>query len=319
MSVKDYYDGPDYYSELTHYWSQFGLSDHPDHLPHSGQYCACVWWSQYLDGWDKWWYNYQDPPDSTQDEWFITPEIDISELDNLFLQFYSVYGMHIFGASPGAHDYVKVSTDGGISWITVADLTHDDDFYFSNCTGGPWEYFFNFNEVPITLNLTRFCGNSSLLIAFQYEYKMCDIGGNRCIWSIDDLELFTITPDLECEGSLSWTDVEPGATIQGSFTVFNSGHHGTELDWEITEFPEWGEWTFTPSSGENLTPEDGEVLVETVVVAPNEIETEFEGEIKIVNTEIPDDFCIIEISLSTQSNQHSRHLNPLHFLQRSKE
>ena len=45
--------------------------------------------------------------------------------------------------------------------------------------------------------------------------------------------------------------------------------------------------------------------MEVSVVAPDEPETEFPGEIKIVNTDNPDDYCIIDVSLATPVNQHS--------------
>ena len=51
--------------------------------------------------------------------------------------------------------------------------------------------------------------------------------------------------------------------------------------------------------GENLKPGDGPVTVEVDVVAPDDPETEFTGEIKIVNSENPYDYCIIDISLAT--------------------
>ena len=122
-------------------------------------------------------------------------------------------------------------------------------------------------------------------------------------------------PDLECDGSLSWTDVKPGASVEGSFTVENSGEPTSELNWAIDSYPDWGTWTFTPSSGEDLTPEDGEVTVEVSVVAPDEPETEFTGEIKIVNTDNPDDYCIIDISLATPVNQHSIFSRIIQFLE----
>jgi len=51
-------------------------------------------------------------------------------------------------------------------------------------------------------------------------------------------------PDLDCNGSLSWTDVPPGSTVEGSFEVSNIGEDGSELDWEVIEWPDWGNWSF---------------------------------------------------------------------------
>ena len=111
-------------------------------------------------------------------------------------------------------------------------------------------------------------------------------------------------PDLSCDGSLSWTDVKTGETVEGSFTVENIGESGTLLDWEVVDWPsDWGIWTFTPISGNDLTPEDGEFMVNVSVVAPDEKNSEFTGEVKIVNKENNNDFCIVDVSLSTPKNK----------------
>jgi hypothetical protein len=63
-----------------------------------------------------------------------------------------------------------------------------------------------------------------------------------------------IIPDtgsnLKGTGVLSWTDVSPGSTLSGSFTLENSGEPGSTIDWDIVAWPEWGFWTFTPENGE---------------------------------------------------------------------
>ncbi|GAG03771.1 unnamed protein product, partial [marine sediment metagenome] len=119
-------------------------------------------------------------------------------------------------------------------------------------------------------------------------------------------------PDLDCDGSLSWTDVEPGATVTGSFTVENIGDPLSLLDWEMESYPDWGTWTFDPDSGIDLTPEDPAVTVTVEVVAPDievvtpeDPNTEFTGEIKIVNSDDLDDFCIIDVSLVTPVSRNS--------------
>jgi hypothetical protein len=108
-------------------------------------------------------------------------------------------------------------------------------------------------------------------------------------------------PDLKCAGEIRAEDVEPGATVTGSFTVENGGDAGSSLDWEVTEFPdEWGsDWTFTPDSGTGLTPEDGAVTVEVSFVAPPDSETEFFGDIKVQNSNDAGDFCKIDVYVLT--------------------
>jgi len=107
-------------------------------------------------------------------------------------------------------------------------------------------------------------------------------------------------PDLSCSGDLRWEDVAPGSTVDGSFTVANDGDEGSELNWEVTEYPEWGtDWTFTPASGTGLTPEAGAVTVEVSFVAPTDSETEFFGDVKVINSDDPSDFCKIDVYLIT--------------------
>jgi hypothetical protein len=111
-------------------------------------------------------------------------------------------------------------------------------------------------------------------------------------------------PDLDCCGELDWVDVEPGATVIGSFTVENIGEEGSLLDWEIESFPDWGTWTFDPDGGIGL--EEGNILTVVVeVVAPDDPETEFEGEVVLVNSNDPDDICTIDISLPTYTQKSS--------------
>jgi hypothetical protein len=109
----------------------------------------------------------------------------------------------------------------------------------------------------------------------------------------------TPIPDLDCDGNLDFGEVNTSSTCTSSFTVENIGDPSSSLDWEIESYPDWGTWTFTPSSGNDLTPEDGPVTVEVEVVAPNIKKTDFTGEVKIVNSDDPDDYCILDIILVT--------------------
>jgi hypothetical protein len=111
--------------------------------------------------------------------------------------------------------------------------------------------------------------------------------------------------DLSCSGDIAWVDVTPGETVTDSFTVQNTGGAGSELDWEIESYPDWGDWTFDPDGGLDLTPEDGVITVDVEVVAPGDKETEFEGEIVLVNSEDPEDTCTIDIALTTPVSQES--------------
>ena len=129
------------------------------------------------------------------------------------------------------------------------------------------------------------------------------------IWSFTTEEETPIIPDLDCDGTLSWADVTPGETVEGSFTVENIGDPTSLLSWEVESYPDWGTWTFTPDSGVGLTPEVGPININVEVVAPDDPEADFTGHITIVNSEDGSDFCIIDVSLATPVNQQV--INPL--------
>jgi hypothetical protein len=110
-------------------------------------------------------------------------------------------------------------------------------------------------------------------------------------------------PDLDGEGTIGWSDIRPKLVIASEFTIKNIGDPESELDWEIANTPEWGDWTFNPSEGFDLTPEDGEFTVDVILVAPDETNQEFSGEIKAVNKENSNDYIIIPVSLTTPKDK----------------
>jgi hypothetical protein len=98
-------------------------------------------------------------------------------------------------------------------------------------------------------------------------------------------------------------NVNGGETVNGSFKVENIGGSGSLLNWKIVSFPDWGTWYFNPNSGENLTPEDGAVTIQVSVIAPSEKNSKFEGIIKVVNNENPEDYDVIPVTLKTPRNK----------------
>jgi hypothetical protein len=114
-----------------------------------------------------------------------------------------------------------------------------------------------------------------------------------------------IQADLLCRGSLVCTGVNAGDVVNGNFTVENVGTAFSNLSWEVKSWPNWGTWTLTPNQGDNLTPEDGPVTIDVVVIAPDKKKTKFSGEIKIVNSENSSDYGIIPVSLTTPRISHS--------------
>jgi hypothetical protein len=107
-----------------------------------------------------------------------------------------------------------------------------------------------------------------------------------------------ISPDLESEGGpLSWTDVEPNDQRTGTIKVENAGDAKSMLNWEVTNYPDWV--TISPTQGEDLTPEDGQVSLTVTATAPDELGETNSGTIKIKNLEYVSDIEEIDISIST--------------------
>jgi len=111
--------------------------------------------------------------------------------------------------------------------------------------------------------------------------------------------------DLSCNGDLSWTNIEPGSTLTGYFTVENIGEPSSLLDWKVLAWPTWGEWTFSQLSGKDLTPEEGLETVGVTIVAPYEQDATFSGYIIVTNEKNMSDYCTIDISLVTPRNRQS--------------
>ena len=114
------------------------------------------------------------------------------------------------------------------------------------------------------------------------------------------------TPKLSCQGTINFQDVKPRETITETITIQNVGDSGSKLDWSIQDDDiTWGTWTFVPSSGTDLTPEDGSVTVDISIVVPRNRNDEFDDSITIVNDDDPSDTCEIPVSITTPYNdQH---------------
>ena len=230
--------------------------------------------------------------------WLISPSIDLSEGMDARIG-YALWYTNNFGNDPNNDLFkVYVSNNDGTDW-TLAET-------IGPATSSGWnEYSFIIGDFVTPTSQVK------------VRFEASDLNDGSVVEAgIDAFSASTFEcvnpgpgiPDLNCEGSLGWTNIAPGATVTDSFTVENSGDPGSLLDWEIDEYPDWGDWTFTPSSGDGLLPDDP-VTVGVTVIAPDEPETEFTGEVKIVNNEDPDDYCIIPVSLVTPVNQQV--INPL--------
>ncbi len=153
------------------------------------------------------------------------------------------------------------------------------------------------------LNGTKTCPISDLEYDTTYTWFVTatDSGSGQ---TTEELYIFTTEsspseePDLDCSGTLSWDGIIPGETVIGTITVENVGDHLSLLDWEVDSYPTWGTWSFVPDCGVGLLA-GSSIIIDVDVVAPDVPDTEFTGEVLIVNSINPLDFCTIDVSLIT--------------------
>jgi hypothetical protein len=133
--------------------------------------------------------------------------------------------------------------------------------------------------------------------------NMCFYNTNTHQWSFYDEDLsfalIAYIDDLSCDGLLGWSNVAPGDTKTGTIYVKNIGTPNSLLDWRIESDISWGNWTFSPDFGVGLKPEDGPLAITVTVIAPDEKNKEFFGEIKLVNENDLEDTCSIPVTLIT--------------------
>jgi len=213
----------------------------------------------------------------------------------------------------------------GYHTISLADpvgFLADDDYYIYVKLFSGGQPIDRTSEVPVLLGgqdrgtivksvahagESYYFSGSSWVDLYDYMFSdpSWDHTANFCIKGFTTGGWTPIYPDLNCEGSLSWAKIKPGATVHGTFTVENIGDPTSELDWEITEWPTWGNWSFTPLSGTSLTPEDGSITVQVSIVVPSEKNMQFNGTVKIVNVHDPSDYVEITVYLKTPIDQLS--------------
>jgi hypothetical protein len=215
-----------------------------------------------------------------------------------------------------------LSGDGTLSWTNVTpnhtvtgSLTVSNtgepgsylDWYISGWpTWGQWTFAPNEGN-----NLTPEQGATTVIVSLtapnienqvftgQVKIQNIDDSSNSVLIPVSLTTGFKKDADLSCDGTLTWNEVKPKATVTGSFTVENIGKALSNLSWEISSWPEWGTWTFSQLNGQNLTPEQGPLTINVSVLAPEEKKTEFSGQITVVNSHNSSDVETIPVSLIT--------------------
>jgi len=210
------------------------------------------------------------------------------------------------------HGYHTIDLDNPVN------LSIGDNFYIYVQLSSGGQPIDRTSEVPVLLGSSSrvivesdanpgesyYKSGSTWLDLFDYSFTnpSWDESANFCIKAMTG-EYISLIPDLNSDGELKWTSVKPETEVVGSFTVENIGDEFSLLDWEISENPDWGIWTFNPLNGHNLKPEDGNITINVSVIAPFEKNMDFTGQVKVVNKEDSNDFEIINVSLATPRNK----------------
>ena len=258
---------------------------------------------------------------------FFMAEDDVDYTVKIYDDFTSGQLQNELSSKTGTIEYTGFHT---INLDNPVNILYQEDFYIYLSLSSGGHPIDRTSDVPVLLGSSQraivksdanpgesyYKSGSTWYDLYDYEFTnpSWDETANFCIKALVS-DYIPVVPDLECEGELSWPSVKAGEEVTGNFTVKNMGDPYSLLDWEVSEWPDWGDWTFTPLSGNNLKPEDGEVEVEVTVIAPEEMD-DFSGTIKIENKENSDNVCIIDVSMTTPMNQNSITLPILQFIQK---
>jgi C1A family cysteine protease len=212
----------------------------------------------------------------------------------------------------GYIDYTGFHT---IELDTTVSLSAGDDFYLYVQLSDGGHPFDRTSEIPVLLGASgsRVIVNSAAspgesyykedttwydLYDYEFSDPDWDESANFCMKALTG-ERISAVPDLDSEGELRWEKVKPNLEARGNFTIENIGEDYSELDWTITEWPEWGKWTISPKNGNNLRPEDGKITIEVSIIIPEDENKVFTGIVRINNTHNESDYEEIDVYLKT--------------------
>ncbi len=209
--------------------------------------------------------------------------------------------------------------------ISVADIDNDgnDDIIGTSVNSNKIAWWRNDGGCPINwskMSIDMFCTGAWPLDAMDMDddgdTDVIGGGSSGVYWYENDL--YTDSK-VDCSGNLIWNDVQKDTLLTGSFTVENIGTSDSLLFWEVIQYPEWGNWSCFPSRGENLRPGDGKIIINVSVIAPDEKNTDFSGEILLANMNASGDSDTVPVILSTSYTIDKATSTSFHTYQRNRQ
>lgn len=169
----------------------------------TGSYCAFVQYG---------------PSGTSQDEWLVTPALDLTGLTDIRLEFFEEEG---YWADWGDHHYVMVSTTSQTdhtSFSIVADMTPA-----THSIG-------TFADDPVVIDLSAYAGEPTVYVALRYTGSYADH------WFVDDVRIFEPwLHDLRAIALAPNDDqLTPGTASMPQVTVRNIGRSVEDFDVEVT-------------------------------------------------------------------------------------
>jgi hypothetical protein len=259
---------------------------------------------------------------STQDEIlqsvsFFTAADDV----NYEIIIYDTFENNILGNEISSQTgFIKYSGFHTKDLLEIIELKENDDFYVYLKLSEGGQPIDRTSEIPVLLGSTSLNtivtssanleesyykssnGTWNDLFDYSFDDPLWDRTANFCIKALTVYEE-PKNADLDCIDSISFEEINPGETITGSLIIENIGESFSRLYWDIVEYPDWGAWTFITNDKEYIRPEDGLINIDFTVVAPNEVNSEFAGNMTIVNKQNPNDIENVLITLKTPRNK----------------
>lgn len=191
--------------------------------------------------------------------------------------------------------HYTLDLSGGHLWDwAMCEATVDGETKYKEISDGYIDALFLFDVV---------CASRE--IEWEVSCKLTDSWGELTDSCSGSLDLVAIGY-LKCEGHIYDFEARPGEPLDRSFLVRNWANWDSELDWEIYSYPDWGGFSFKPSSGEDI--DDGRWTTVSVSLTAPELEPgensrTFSGRIVVVNTDDSSDKDSVGVDITVRRSK----------------
>ena len=234
---------------------------------------------------------------------FYTAADDVTYVVKIYDSFIDGFLQGEFTTVSGTIDHIGFHT---IDLIDPVAVSNGDDFYLYVSLSDGGQAYDRTSEVPVLLGATMTGTIVESSARPGESYYRSSQGSWLDLYDVDDSANFcmkALVPkpsDLSVDGSIQFSDVQPGSEITCSVTIENDGESFSKLYWDVSEFPDWGTWNIETSDGaEGILPENGPVTIDLTLIVPDEQEQTFSGQITFSNVYDDSDVAVVDVSVAT--------------------